>query len=442
MKNNIPYVIKTNGSVTLFLKDECLTVANDHPNYNKIVEALKKGEFDIIENLVNIAKAVTQYASGQITVQNGQVFYGSFPLHNTLTNRILSMMHEGFKFDHMVKFLENLMQNPSNRAVNETYTFLENYGLPITDDGCFLAYKAVRNDYMDIYSGKLDNRVGCAPSIPRNMVDENYERDCSTGLHVGALDYVVQYGHFVKGAEINVNGNRLLIVKVNPKDVVSVPKYENHPKMRVTQYLVVSEIKDIVKELDKVVYTSNAENLDPDRTYDETSCEEESEHDESHDGDGGVGPYDEGYAVGESDTLDHRLYGYSLDTARGGDYASGYEDGYFGEEYNSPEFTKSAEDGSHDNCGDNHNCDNCSCDSDKETDASQLSNEQYFTGEYHTEDSAKDSPAEEEFRVGFSTGQRDFDHGHGFGFSLNKYYSQNFKDGYRDGYSRGEDASL
>ena len=433
MKNNIPYVIKTNGSVTLFLKDECLTVANDHPNYNKIVEALKKCEFDIIENLVNVAKAVTQYANGQITVQNGQVFYGSFPLHNTLTNRILAMMNEGFKFDHMVKFLENLMQNPSNRAVNETYTFLENYGLPITDDGCFLAYKAVRNDYMDIYSGKLDNRVGCAPSMPRNMVDEVYERDCSTGLHVGALDYVVQYGHFVKGAEITEGGNRLLIVKVNPKDVVSVPKYDNHPKMRVSQYLVVSEIKDIVKELDKVVYTSNAENLAPDRADDqdyEEDYEEESEQDESHDADSGVGPYDEGYTAGDSDKLGDRLYGYSLDTTRGGDYADGYEDGYFGDEYNSPEFTKSAEDESDDHSSCENNCGNCSCEEEKEIETPQSPVNE-------------DSPEHlEEYRVGFSTGQHDFDNGNGFGFSLNKYYSQNFKDGYRDGYSRSEDASL
>ena len=339
---NIPYVIKTNGSVTLYLKNECLTVATDHPNYNKIIEAIKAGEFDKIDTLVNVSKAVTQYAKGQITVLNGEVFYGTFALHNTLTNRMLAMMNEGFKFDHMVKFLENLMQNTSNRAVNETYTFLENYGLPITDDGCFLAYKAVRNDYKDIYSGKLDNRVGCAPSMPRNMVDEVYERDCSTGLHVGALDYVVQYGHFVKGAEIIEGGNRLLVVKVNPKDVVSVPKYDNHPKMRVSQYLVVSEIKDIVKELDKVVYTSNAETFAPDCSddaSDESDCEGNcyscscdskpsattkvdttSAWDEI--------AYLEGYDIGEDDAEFGNEYGENRDYSRENSYRMGYNDGY------------------------------------------------------------------------------------------------------------------
>ena len=263
-QNNIPYVIKTNGSVTLYLKGECLTVAPDHKNYSKIVDLIKAGKFDEIEPLINVSKAVTQYASDRVRIESGQVFFGEFAVHNTLTERILKMMQEGFKFDHMVRFLENLMQNPSARAVDETYWFLENYGLPITEDGCFLAYKAVRNNYKDIYSNTFDNSIGKVVIMPRNRVDDNYGIDCSKGLHVGALDYVVWYGHFTKGQPRTQDGNRLLIVKVNPKDVVSVPKFEGHTKMRVCEYTVASEISDVVKELDKVVYTATAQEMVPD----------------------------------------------------------------------------------------------------------------------------------------------------------------------------------
>ena len=422
---NIPYVIKTNGSVTLYLKNECLTVATDHPNYNKIIEAIKAGEFDKIDTLVNVSKAVTQYAKGQITVLNGEVFFGSFPLHNTLTNRMLAMMNEGFKFDHMVKFLENLMQNPSNRAVNETYTFLENYGLPITDDGCFLAYKAVRNDYKDIYSGKLDNRIGCAPSMPRNMVDEVYERDCSTGLHVGALDYVVQYGHFVKGAEITEGGNRLLVVKVNPKDVVSVPKYDNHPKMRVSQYLVVSEIKDIVKELDKVVYTSNAETFAPDRNDDEWSdyedeCDDESNNvcdDESAQGFGHCDncsceskpftkskvdttsawnevAYREGYGIGKDDSESAKEYGENRDYSRENSYRMGYNDGY-------------------------NQRPNLAVETDKEVEQERL----------------EEDECDSEYLSGWNQGRYDVKHFLEYQANLDSDSSDSFKDGYRDGYN-------
>ncbi len=415
MNTNIPYVIKTNGSVTLYLSGECMTVATDHPNYNKIVEALKSGDHSQIENMVNVAKAVIKYASGQISIENGQIFYGTFAVHNTLTDRIIKMMSEGFKFDHMIKFLENLMQNPSGRAVNETYTFLENYGLPITDDGCFLAYKAVRNDYKDIYSGKYNNCVGCAPSIPRNMVDETYDRDCSTGLHVGALDYVVQYGHFIKGQSPSENGNRLLVVKVNPKDVVSVPKYENHPKMRVSQYLVVSEIKDVVKELDKVVYTSKAENLDPDynndwdddNDKDLDSCPWTSEEDNTDEissmNDVGVGPYDEGFNTGRDDSESDLEYGTNRNYDRKGDYLKGYNDGYNQREYNSPDNISS------DGC-----CNSgCGCE----------------------ENAAADDV---EYERGVRIGREDYEDLKPHGHSLRSDDSPMFKEGYEDGWDKSK----
>ncbi len=338
----IPYVIKTNGSVTLYLNNECLTVATDHPNYNKIIESIKAGDFSNIDSLVNVAKAIVSYTYGQaVSVVNGEIFYNGFAIHNTLTTRILKMMSDGFKFDHMVKFLQNLMQNPSKRAVDETYWFLENYGLPITDDGCFLAYKAVRNDYTDIYSGKIFNGIGGVVSMPRNMVDDNYGIDCSNGLHVGALDYVVQYGHFKKGEAPAAGGNRLLIVKVNPKDVVSVPKYEGHTKMRVCEYTVASEINDVIKELDKVVYTSKAEEIQPDNDdygygedysdsnddlCDNSACSCSSEQNDCD-------IVEQEYIAGTNDGKNDRSagldYGTNMRSESSMDYHNGYFDGYY-----------------------------------------------------------------------------------------------------------------
>lgn len=230
------------------------------------------------------------------------------------------------------------MQNTSARAVSETYWFLENYGLPITDDGCFLAYKAVRNNYTDIYSGKFSNLIGSVVSMPRNQVDDNYGKDCSQGLHVGALDYVVSYGHFKKGEPIADGGNRLLLVKVNPKDVVSVPKYEGHTKMRVCSYTVVNEIKDVVKELDKVVYTSNADNLDPDYNTSEwnevendefygcgnaCNCNQDINDDNDHDIE-----YDAGYEQGYYDLSTGLEFTTNLDTNASDSFRCGYIDGF------------------------------------------------------------------------------------------------------------------
>ena len=115
--------------------------------------------------------------------------------------------------------------------------------MPITSDGCFLAYKAVSNDFHDLWSHSIDNSVGSTPEVPRDKVDSNRDRGCSNGLHVGAIDYAAQYG----GIDLKVDdedgggGNNIVIAKVNPRDVVSVPTCSRYQKLRCCKYEVVSE---------------------------------------------------------------------------------------------------------------------------------------------------------------------------------------------------------
>ena len=395
---NIPFVIKTGGAITLFLKSGSETIAIDHPNYNKIVDALKKGENDKIPGLINVAQAVTAYGRGKITISSGQVFYNGQGVHNTLTERILKMMAEGFKIDHMLLFLDNLMSNPSFRALNETYKFLENQGLPITDDGCFLGYKAVLNNYTDLRTGTFNNKVGQVVKMDRNRVDENYFADCSYGLHVGSLGYAESFGGFSRGSTPLTGGNRLLIVKVNPKDVVSVPEYAGHTKMRVCQYIVVDEILDIVKELDKAaVYRSNATPAAPDTDWDESDGEAEEET-------CGCGTackkpvvdttspwncekYREGFEDGQHDVDSGNDYGYSRDYAEVNSYRIGYNDAYNGRP-----------------------------------------NQAELDSGLNDEDDA-------EYEAGYDLGYEDAGSKLSYQFSLELDSTDAFKDGYRDGYN-------
>jgi hypothetical protein len=130
--------------------------------------------------------------------------------------------------------------------VNELYDFLAHWGLPVTPDGCFLAYKRVTDDYKDFYTRKVDNRVGAKPSMPRNRVDDNREEGCSKGFHAGAIAYVKDF---------NPNMGHIMIVKINPKNAVSVPKDCSCTKLRICEYEVVGEYqRDLV---DSPVYLSN-----------------------------------------------------------------------------------------------------------------------------------------------------------------------------------------
>lgn len=144
------------------------------------------------------------------------------------------MLREGFNVNPFVKFMENLMLNPSKRAVDELYGFLEACNLPITPDGHFLAYKRVRNDYRDIYTGTMDNSVGNVLEMQRNAVDEDKDRTCSAGLHFCSKTYLP---HFGCGG-----GSRVVVVKINPRDVVAIPSDYNNAKGRTCRYEVVDEL--------------------------------------------------------------------------------------------------------------------------------------------------------------------------------------------------------
>jgi len=231
---NIPVAatITPNG-MTLMIDGQthCLT-EDSHPNYAAIREAWKTQDVDAIQSLLDLTKHLDDVMDGRVTVQHGVVRLDDEPLHNVITDRILAQSAEGFDASPMMAFLANLHDNPSNQAVDELYGFLEATDLPITEDGHFLAYKMVRHDYMDNYSGTFDNSVGAVVEMPRNKVDDRRDNTCSTGLHFCSQGYLGFYG----------GGNHVMVLKINPRDVVSIPVDYKNAKGRACRYEIVGEI--------------------------------------------------------------------------------------------------------------------------------------------------------------------------------------------------------
>jgi len=182
--------------------------------------------------LFDVTEAIADYCDGQIEVAHGTVKFDGEPVVSYVTDKILAFRDEGLPIDPLVNFLKRVQANPSRRAQGELYKFLEHRGMPVTPDGCFLAYKGVRSDYMDIYSGKFSNAVGQVLEMTRNKVDDDANVGCSYGFHAGSLAYASDYA--------GANG-RLMIVKIDPADVVSVPHDCNCQKLRTCKYEVVGE---------------------------------------------------------------------------------------------------------------------------------------------------------------------------------------------------------
>jgi hypothetical protein len=230
-------IITGSGKIAATINGVSYTIDTDHPKYKQALDAVRRKDWTGFVNLVNISQQVQSYFDGtNVEVKDGSINYHGQVIHNTLTKRILNFMRDGLPHEPLLNFFKNLMENPSKRAVDELYDFLEAGELPITEDGHFLAFKNVRSNYRDIHSGSFDNSVGKVCEMPRNGVDEDKDRTCSAGLHFCSIKYLP---HFTDS-----DGGKTMIVKINPRDVVAIPADYNNTKGRTCRYEVVAEYKD------------------------------------------------------------------------------------------------------------------------------------------------------------------------------------------------------
>lgn len=303
--------------ITVMMDGVTHTINADHAHYSKIREALKIKNHTEVERLINIKQSVINFSLGNVTVRDGEVFYGDMPVRGSVVRRILDMIRENFDAQPMLRFLNNLMSNPSKRAVDELYGFLEATALPITEDGCFLAYKKVRDDYRDFYTGKMDNSIGTVLEMPRNQVDEDKDTTCSYGLHFCSLSYLPHY-HGGQG--------RVMIVKINPADVVAIPSDYNNAKGRAARYEVIGEhTSERDEAFTSSVYTATGNAYERDDALEE---EEEDYFEEEYDA-----GYEAGSAQAEVDSeamkgFDSGFHEPCTDAFLQG-YYEGYDENYY-----------------------------------------------------------------------------------------------------------------
>jgi len=242
-----------NQSVTIITNDAIATCSlEDHPCAEEVLIALRRGDETTALALINkdrdiknwVNEAATLQVRGRTIMFRESEFDKWRPLHNALVDRIIDMREQGFDPEPMIKFLSNINLNPSEDAKADLYGFLETNRLPVTIDGHFLAYKKVRADFTDCHSGKFDNSPGKIVKMPRKDVVADRTITCAQGLHVCSGGYLNHFG-----------GNKTMLIKVHPMNVVSVPVDYKNSKMRCCEYEVIKELNK--EDVEKVaVYVS------------------------------------------------------------------------------------------------------------------------------------------------------------------------------------------
>jgi hypothetical protein len=214
-------------------------VSGKHPDYEDILKAANAYDADEFLRIYN--KSMLDFSCEKYTidekieVKKETIEYRGKTIDDPVIVGVIK--NYATTCDAIKLFIDNMFLNPRWGSVEQLGRFLKHNNLPLTEDGCFLGYKAVRYDYKDKYTGTLNNSPGNTVVMPRKDVTFDPDIACSAGLHVGTHEYAKDFG---------CGTDRVVIVKVNPAHCVSVPFDEDAQKLRCSQYEVLTDCEGLL----------------------------------------------------------------------------------------------------------------------------------------------------------------------------------------------------
>lgn len=226
---------------------------NKHnPHFAEIREMVKASQdqevLAEVYNMLDTTRMLEAYSVGRVKVNPDTetvVFVKPDGSERSVPDDIASDVittvrnHGRTEGDRLVKFLDKLMDNVSFKAIEGLYRFMKHNCIGINDDGSIQAWKGVRPDLHSNHAGKIKNSPTCTVRedgriyngnfgteirVDRSEVNDDPDQTCSHGLHVGNREYAEGFAQ------------TLLAVKVEPQDVVAVPKDYDGAKMRCCAY--------------------------------------------------------------------------------------------------------------------------------------------------------------------------------------------------------------
>lgn len=181
-----------NGKViTIYHNDQIFTFPREDNEklFLQIRELYKVSDYDTISTLVLTAENINiKYADSDLTIsKEGVVTINEEVLPSSLSKVIVALYKEDAPIDCFINFWNKLNQNPSNKAVNRLYDFVDTKQITLLPDGDLLLYRVVKRTetpgrYVDIYTGTIYQSIGDTIKLLRNKVNDDDTVTCSHGL--------------------------------------------------------------------------------------------------------------------------------------------------------------------------------------------------------------------------------------------------------------------
>ena len=253
----LTHIKDANNHWTVVIGTQSYQFDHIHPEYDGLVECVKVGDEEAFLELRETGTVIENWSEGDFEFKDGFLYYEDEQVASQPTDRIIQLLKNGWDHKPMLAYLNRLYQNVSNRAVMESYDWCSHKGLPITPDGCLVGYKGVavysgadttdkmgrplqNGDLVDRYTrNSFRNNVADECGMNRRKVSDDCTQGCAAGLHVGTYEYASSWAG---------DAGKVIIVKFDPADIVSVPTDCEHQKMRVSKYTVIGVAREIIEE--------------------------------------------------------------------------------------------------------------------------------------------------------------------------------------------------
>ena len=241
------------ATLTVFYDGKPYVATDTHPAWDAIVEGVVVNDdpeaLDLFDATVALSKRFERLGE-RATVANGRVYFDGDEVDNALTKKIVEFLEAGVPdWKPLVNFMEKVYTNPEQYSREQMFEWLSRHAFSINEDGDILGYKSVQptsregftyesitsgSDTVIVdgveYTGHVPQNVGSVVEMPRSGVAFDPNKGCAAGLHVANFNYASTWAG---------SHNPVLLVAVNPRDVVSVPNDSRWEKVRVCRYRVV-----------------------------------------------------------------------------------------------------------------------------------------------------------------------------------------------------------
>lgn len=233
--------ISRDDSVVVVLNGTPYVVDNEDFRYWDVMAAIANQDESKLQSLLSIkerARDMLNELSKQGIEECGNEFtYLGNPIEMDLSAYLRTSLDNG-TWGFVVNFIKRLFDNPSHDTRQRLFRFMQKNKLPIQEDGTFLAFKVVRENYLDKHSGTVNNSPGgVIPRFNWSEVDTNPDITCSRGYHACSKEYLSSFYS---------SGDRIVSVAIGPEDVGAIPSDYNESKLRCRWYAVKEDITDSV----------------------------------------------------------------------------------------------------------------------------------------------------------------------------------------------------